>query len=210
MGFMDRVHLNNLLGMANEIYDSDYEDEDDEDDEDEMDNQDGMNENESGMGNGQQEETGNAIYNQDVGNSPYYEDLTPEQIQNREKAGLPLLIKGDQESNKNAQKEKQWKKDKKKMELVAGLFLARPAKQFKCPRCHRPSIYFEPDLIKMAMDSAWNTVFLPRTQRWVCFNPSCPMNFVKTRTRFRMGMIGNLVPTHVFSNVVDKNPFMPI
>ncbi len=193
MGFMDRARLNNLIGMANSVYDAD------DDELDEMQNGEQEDESEDeGFG-----DDGYGMGGDDGGQGGMAEDRQDEQFGSDEEEEDPAVAE-------KAQKEKQWKKDKKKMELVAGLFLARPAKQFKCPRCHRPSIYFEPDLIKMAMDSAWNTVFLPRTQRWVCFNPSCPMNFVKTRTRFRMGMIGNLVPTHVFSNVVDKNPFMPI
>ncbi len=193
MGFMDRVRLNNLIGMANSVYDAD------DDELDEMQNGEQEDESEDeGYG-----DDGYGMDGYDGGQGGMAEDGQDEQSGSDEEEEDPAVAE-------KAKKERQWKKDKIKMEIVASLFLARPAKQFKCPRCKRPSIYFEPDIIRTAMDSAWSSVYLPRTQRWVCFNPSCPMNFVKTRTRFCLGMIGNLVPTHIFSNVVDKNPFMPI
>ena len=90
----------------------------------------------------------------------------------------------ESEEDEASQKEKKWKKDQLKMQVVAGIFASKRAPMFQCPRCHRPSIYFEPPLIKTAMDSAWSAVSLVRAQRFVCFNPSCRMNFIQTRTRF--------------------------
>ncbi len=115
-----------------------------------------------------------------------------------------------EEENEESLKEKKWKKDRLKMQVVAGIFASKRAPSFVCPRCHRPSIYFEPPLIKTAMDSAWSEVMLVRMQRFVCFNPSCPMNFIHTRTRFKVNVVGKLKPTHILGDHLDKNPFMPI
>lgn len=117
----------------------------------------------------------------------------------------------DDEEGRKSIKQKMRDKANKAIATKMGMMLAAiPAPQYKCPKCRKKMIYFEPAWIKAMLDSAWSSVFMVRSQRWICLNPDCPMTFIKTRTRFRRGILGNLVPTHIFHEQVSKNPFMPI
>lgn len=94
-----------------------------------------------------------------------------------------------------------------KMNAHAFKKISKPVQGVKCPKCHQYSIYTEPALTQIAYKAAWGAAFLNRADRFVCFNPKCKMNYDKTHTRFKKNAIGDLVPTHWFHEVVNKNPF---
>lgn len=81
-----------------------------------------------------------------------------------------------------------------------------PIDGMKCPKCRANYMFSEPIIPAMVRKTAVGLVGFVRDQRYICLNPKCRANYIKTRTRFKY-KCGQLVMTHPFSSVTSENPF---
>lgn len=95
----------------------------------------------------------------------------------------------------------------KQMQGDAKNLVAMPAMGKTCPVCGNASIYTEPIAPATARPALWSFMLLTRKPRFVCLNPGCDASYQKTKTRFTVNSIGDLVMTHPFSQVCKENPF---
>lgn len=95
----------------------------------------------------------------------------------------------------------------KQMEGDATKLAAVPVPGKKCPVCGNKSIYTEPAIPAVIRPAIWSYLLLTRKPRFVCLNPGCDASYQKTKTRFTVNSIGDLVMTHPFSQVCKENPF---
>ena len=96
---------------------------------------------------------------------------------------------------------------KKQMEVDAIKLAAVPVPGKKCPVCGNKSIFTEPAIPAVIRPAIWSYLMLTRKPRFVCLNPGCDASYQKTKTRFTVNSIGDLVMTHPFSQVCKENPF---
>ena len=96
---------------------------------------------------------------------------------------------------------------KKQMEVDAIKLAAVPVPGKKCPVCGNKSIFTEPAIPAVIRPAIWSYLLLTRKPRFVCLNPGCDASYQKTKTRFTVNSIGDLVMTHPFSQVCKENPF---
>lgn len=96
---------------------------------------------------------------------------------------------------------------KKQMEVDAIKLAAVPVPGKKCPVCGNKSIFTEPAIPAVIRPAIWSYLLLTRKPRFVCLNPGCDASYQKTKTRFTVNSIGDLVMTHPFSQICKENPF---
>lgn len=96
---------------------------------------------------------------------------------------------------------------KKQMEVDTIKLAAVPVPGKKCPVCGNKSIFTEPAIPAVIRPAIWSYLMLTRKPRFVCLNPGCDASYQKTKTRFTVNSIGDLVMTHPFSQVCKENPF---
>lgn len=96
---------------------------------------------------------------------------------------------------------------KKQMEVDAIKLAAVPVPGKKCPVCGNKSIFTEPAIPAVIRPAIWSYLMLTRKPRFVCLNPGCDASYQKTKTRFTVNSIGDLVMTHPFSQICKENPF---
>ena len=95
----------------------------------------------------------------------------------------------------------------KQMEGDATKLAAVPVPGKKCPVCGNKSIFTEPAIPAVIRPAIWSYLLLTRKPRFVCLNPGCDASYQKTKTRFTVNSIGDLVMTHPFSQICKENPF---
>ena len=96
---------------------------------------------------------------------------------------------------------------KKQMEVDAIKLAAVPVPGKKCPVCGNKSIFTEPAIPAVIRPALWSFMLMTRKPRFVCLNPGCDASYQKTKTRFTVNSIGDLVMTHPFSQICKENPF---
>lgn len=96
---------------------------------------------------------------------------------------------------------------KKQMEVDAIKLAAVPVPGKECPVCGNKSIFTEPAIPAVIRPAIWSYLMLTRKPRFVCLNPGCDASYQKTKTRFTVNSIGDLVMTHPFSQICKENPF---
>ena len=96
---------------------------------------------------------------------------------------------------------------KKQMGVDAIKLAAVPVPGKKCPVCGNKSIFTEPAIPAVIRPAIWSYLLLTRKPRFVCLNPGCDASYQKTKTRFTVNSIGDLVMTHPFSQICKENPF---